>query len=411
MRSIVKRTARQLKNIRNQKKYRRFLPAIIILAVGFAAGTLPGTIRKGIKIPQITLPWSSAQTISVKDLTGMLQNKNFTLINVHVPYEGEIEKTDSFIPYNEVVANSASLPTDKNAPIILYCKSGRMSEEALVTLSKMGYTNVRHLAGGMDAWIASKKDLIDLSGLEQSVLPDAGVTLPVSWRDLGPKLVDLGVIDFAKFREAVRATPEQEAILRTSTDRRITIDRTNGQFVVDILWALGLAQKSIVYDEGPMGQEYKATVGNFASTGGWSLARGDATAYLNRFDLIPLTPDQQRTVADIAKNVYRPCCGNPTWFPDCNHGMAALAAIELMVSAGIPEADIYRNILALNSFWFPDNYLTIATHFARQGIPWSEVDAKLVLGADYSSAQGWSQIAQKVGQLPFGSKRAGACGA
>lgn len=411
MSSIVKQAARLLKNLRNRKRYRRFLPVIIILVVGFAAGTLPGTIRKGIKLPQITFPRSSPQTVSAKELAGILQNKNFTLINVHIPYEGEIEKTDSFIPYNEIVANSASLPTDKNAPIILYCKSGRMSAEALETLGKIGYTNVRHLAGGMDAWIASRKDIIDLSGLEQSVLPDEGVTLPVSWRDLGPRLVDLGVIDLAKFRDAVRPLPDQEAILLQSTDKKIRIDRTNGQFVVDVLWALGLAQKSIVYEEGPMGKEYKATVGNFASTGGWSLARGDAITYLNRYDLIPLSPDQQRAVADIAKNVYRPCCGNPTWFPDCNHGMAALAAIELMVSAGIPEADIYRNVLALNSFWFPDNYLTIATHFARQGIPWSDVDAKLVLGPDYSSAQGWGKIAQKVGQLPFGKSRSGACGA
>ena len=407
---VVKQAARLLKNLRNRKEFRRFLPIVLILAVGFAAGALSGTVRKGIKIPQIALPRSSQQTVSAKELAGMLQKKDFTLINVHVPYEGEIEKTDSFIPYNEIVANSANLPKEKNAPIVLYCKSGRMSAEALETLTKMGYTNVRHLEGGMDAWNVLDQELLDLSGLEQDVLPEEGVTLPVSWRDLGPRLVDLGVIDLAKFRDAVRPMPDQEAILLTSTDQPIKIDRTNGQFVVDVLWALGLAQKSIVYDEGPMGTEYKTTVGNFASTGGWSLARGDAVNYINRSELIPLTPDQQRTVADIAKNVYRPCCGNSTWFPDCNHGMAALAAIELMVSAGIPEADIYRNILALNSFWFPNNYLTIATYFARQGIPWDQVDAKLVLGQDYSSAQGWSKIAQKVGSLPFGASGGGACG-
>ena len=411
MKSFIKQAARLLNNLRKRKKYRRFLPIIIILTVGFTAGAFSGSIRRGIKLPEITLPRSSQQTVSAKELVGMLQNKDFTLINVHVPYEGEIEKTDSFIPYNEIVANSGSLPTDKNAPIVLYCKSGRMSAEALETISKMGYTNVRHLAGGMDAWNALDQQLMDLSGLEQEVLPEDGITLPVSWQDLGPRLVELGVIDLAKFRDVVRPMPDAEAILLQSTDKKIRIDRLNGQFVVDVLWALGLAQKSIVYDEGPMGTEYKATVGNFASTGGWSLARGDATSYLNRFDLIPLSPDQQRRVAEIAKNVYRPCCGNSTWFPDCNHGMAALAAIELMVSAGLEDADIYRNVLALNSFWFPDNYLTIATYFARQGIPWDQVDAKLVLGADYSSAQGFSQIAQKVGQLPFGSTRGGACGA
>lgn len=161
-----------------------------------------------------------------------------------------------------------------------------------------------------------------------------------------------------------------------------------------------------------MGKEYKAKAGNFASTGGWSLARGEAMQYLNRFDLIPLDDKQQKKVGEIAQNVYRPCCGNSTWFPDCNHGMAALAAIELMVSAGIDEKTIYRNILALNSYWFSDTYVTIATLFARDGIAWKDVDAKRVLGRDYSSAQGAQAIAKKVGPLPYKpEQKGGGCGA
>ena len=161
-----------------------------------------------------------------------------------------------------------------------------------------------------------------------------------------------------------------------------------------------------------MGKEYKKEAGNFASTGGWTLARGDAMQYFNRFDFIPLTPDQQKQVGEIAKNVYRPCCGNSTWFPDCNHGMAALAAIELMVSAGVPEKDIYNAVLALNSFWFSETYLTTATYFARQGIAWNDVDAKTVLGREYSSGQGAGMIAKKVGPLPWRpAPSGGGCGA
>ena len=189
----------------------------------------------------------------------------------------------------------------------------------------------------------------------------------------------------------------------------VTINSQNGQFVVDLLWAIGLAQKSIVYDQGPLGTQYKQEKGSFASTGGWTLAKGDAVKYLNKFDLIPLTDDQQNRVAEIAKNVYRPCCDNPTWFPDCNHGMAALAAIEMMVSKGLPDDEIYRNILKLNSFWFPDTYLTTALYFDRQGVSWDKIDAKKVLGKDFSSATGAQRLQSIVGPLP-GKSTGGSCG-
>jgi hypothetical protein len=161
-----------------------------------------------------------------------------------------------------------------------------------------------------------------------------------------------------------------------------------------------------------MGKEYKDEKGNFASTGGWSLAKGDAINYLGKYELIPLTQEQQARVGEIAKNIYRPCCGNNTWFPDCNHGMAALAAIELMVSKDLSDEEIYDNVLKLNTFWFPDNYLTVATFFGRQGIIWDEVDSKEVLGSVYSSANGAIDVSEKVGPLPYDLKNVGgSCGA
>lgn len=257
----------------------------------------------------------------------------------------------------------------------------------------------------------AEKEKEELQRLAEAVLPKEGFTLPVSWGDLGPKLISLGVIDKAKFETAVALTDEQRQILEGEGDNPIRIDGASGQFVVDLLWAIGLAQKSIVYDQGPLGTQYKNEQGNFASTGGWSLAKGDAVVYLNKFDLIPLTDEQQERVGEIAKNVYRPCCGNSTWFPDCNHGMAALAAIELMVSKGLPDEEIYKNVLKLNSFWFPDTYLTAAVYFSKQGNTWENVDAKEVLGESISSYSGATDIAKKVGPLPFNEVIGGSCGA
>ncbi len=345
-----------------------------------------------------------ADTVTVRQLAGMLPKKNFTLINVHTPYEGEIANTDLFIPYDQIVANSALLPKDKNAPIILYCRTGRMSTEALPVFKKLGYTNVRQLAGGMEAWKKSGKKLLDLSSLEEQVAPAAGTTLPISWGDLPVKLVNAGVIDQKKFTDAVKTPPD---FFSKASAAPIRIDRSNAQFIADVFWAIGLAQKSIVYDEGPMGNEYKKDLANFASTGGWTIGRGDALTYFNKFDLIPLTPDQQKRVAVLAQNIYRPCCGNPTWFPDCNHGMAALAAIEMMVAAGVDDNTIYKNLLLLNSYWFTKTYLTTATYFARRNIAWNTVDAKEILGQAYSSAQGAATIAGKVGPLPYQPQQGG----
>lgn len=388
------------------KKIYLSLLVIGVLLFGFALG------KKQVEVNP------TGDTVTVRQLQRMLKTKRvasdkqpFTLINVHTPYEGEIEKTDKFIAYDKIIEQSALLPKDKNAPIILYCKSGRMSAEALITMRNMGYKNVKHLEGGMDAWQKSGGTLLDLSKLESQVLPEAGFSLPVSWRDLGKKLVDAGVINLPEFKKVVNMTPEQEKILTEGSDEQITINSQNSQFVVDILWALGLAQKSIVYTDGPLGKEFAKDQAGFASTGGWNLARGDAVQYLNKLDLIPLTADEHVKVGEIAKNVYRPCCGNSTWFPDCNHGMAALAIIELLVSAQIPEKDIYRFILGFNSFWFADSYLTTATYFARQGIPWDQVDAKEVLGERYSSSQGARDISNKVGPLPNRPSSGGSCGA
>jgi rhodanese-related sulfurtransferase len=76
------------------------------------------------------------------------------VVNVHTPYEGEIDGTDAFIPYDDIVG-AGRLPADKDAEILLYCRSGRMSELAMVALQRAGYTNVVDLAGGMKAWEAA----------------------------------------------------------------------------------------------------------------------------------------------------------------------------------------------------------------------------------------------------------------
>lgn len=86
-------------------------------------------------------------------------DKGAVLINVHVPYEGELPHTDAFIPYDHIVG-AAQLPKKKDAELLLYCRTGRMSEMAANALHAAGYTRLAHLEGGMRAWEASGHPLL-----------------------------------------------------------------------------------------------------------------------------------------------------------------------------------------------------------------------------------------------------------
>lgn len=98
--------------------------------------------------------------ISVTQLHEMIEDKDFILVNVHIPYEGEIPQTDKFIPYNEIGEHLNELP-DKNKKIVLYCRSDNMSTIAAETLTKAGYSNLYNLKGGMKAWKAAGYQLIE----------------------------------------------------------------------------------------------------------------------------------------------------------------------------------------------------------------------------------------------------------
>ncbi|MDZ5088430.1 MULTISPECIES: rhodanese-like domain-containing protein [Mycobacteriaceae] len=82
------------------------------------------------------------------------------MINVHVPYEGEIAGTDLSIPFDRIEAESGRLPSDRSVPLAIYCRSDRMSAVAAQSLSRLGYDDIVELDGGMQAWEQSGRALI-----------------------------------------------------------------------------------------------------------------------------------------------------------------------------------------------------------------------------------------------------------
>ncbi len=56
------------------------------------------------------------------------------------------------LPLRTLVQNRSKLPPDKGAMIATECSDGHRSAMAMMALSLLGYTNVRNLAGGLNAW-------------------------------------------------------------------------------------------------------------------------------------------------------------------------------------------------------------------------------------------------------------------
>jgi molybdopterin/thiamine biosynthesis adenylyltransferase/rhodanese-related sulfurtransferase len=73
----------------------------------------------------------------------------YAIVNLGVPQ----------IPLGSLESRMGDLPGDKNAEIVMHCKSGARSQKASLALKAAGYTNVKNLAGGILAWA----DRIDTS--------------------------------------------------------------------------------------------------------------------------------------------------------------------------------------------------------------------------------------------------------
>ncbi len=238
------------------------------------------------------------------------------------------------------------------------------------------------------------------SKLKEDVVPSKGVILPVVWGDLGKRMVEAGVIDGKKI-EAVYSgkgglNKEEKGILYGRDNKKMVINLKNSRFILNMFWALGIGNKNDILEKGPMMKRGFSGAGRFASTGGWTISNGRPMDHYSKHKFLELNKEQQALVERVSKNIYRPCCNNSTYFPDCNHGMAMLGLLELLASQDIGEEEMYKVALRVNSYWFPDTYLTIARLFKEQGVDWDNVKPGDALSARYSSGSGFKSVLAKV---------------
>lgn len=251
----------------------------------------------------------------------------------------------------------------------------------------------------------------EAAALADLVLPPEGVVLPARWGDLGARLLDLGVIEKEKFL-AIYANrggldKNELNLLEENDNGNLEINERNAGVILNLLWALGLGNKNPILESGPMSDKKYGGAGGFASTGGWALSAGDSMNHYSRHPLLVLTTEQQILVEKVAANIYRSCCGNSAHFPDCNHGMAMLGLLQLMASQGAPGDEMYKAALAVNSYWFPDTYIVIATLMRDRGIEWANADPQDLLGNNYSSILGYKRVLEQI--APRGLRAGGTC--
>ena len=113
-------------------------------------------------------------------------------------YEDGIWADTAFIPYNEVGERLGEFPQDRSAEILVYCRSGSMSTQASQVLAAAGYTNVKNLIGGVQAWRESHQGI-----------------------ELTPETVDLGTVVYGEVARTqfilTNTTPNPLTITRVST--------------------------------------------------------------------------------------------------------------------------------------------------------------------------------------------------
>ena len=250
----------------------------------------------------------------------------------------------------------------------------------------------------------AQKSMPDTASMVKAINPPQGFTVPVSFGDVGPQLVSTGVVDLSGFEQLFQQSnqplsPQELAILTNGSGEQVVINQQNARFLLNFFWALGLVNKNPILDSGTIQQRSSGKIDGFASTGGWTLGQKPVTVLFSSAAILPLTPGQQTLVDEVAKTVYRPCCDNPTDFPDCNHGMAMLGLLELMASQNTSLDEMFTAAKNVNAFWFPQQTFEQALFFQNtKNMDFVSIDARTIVGVNYSSGSGFQQTHQWLAQ-------------
>lgn len=90
--------------------------------------------------------------VTVQELKSMMDhNDEFQLIDVREPFEYEVSNLNGLnIPLAGILIEADKV--SKDIPVVIQCRSGKRSAQAVMLLEQQGYTNLANLKGGILAW-------------------------------------------------------------------------------------------------------------------------------------------------------------------------------------------------------------------------------------------------------------------
>jgi rhodanese-related sulfurtransferase len=136
------------------KKFLFALAALSVLAFGFAQVEATAASETMADIVKEAANESWMQ-ISVEDAANYIFETEPVLVDVRTEGEfgdGHLEGAVNF-PVQTIDEYLGSMPSDLDTPILIYCAAGTRGFWALAYVTSLGYTNVKNLRGGYNAWV------------------------------------------------------------------------------------------------------------------------------------------------------------------------------------------------------------------------------------------------------------------
>ncbi|MFI2232688.1 adenylyltransferase/sulfurtransferase MoeZ [Nocardia testacea] len=97
---------------------------------------------------------AAGSTVTARELKELLDAGDVELIDVREPVEWDIVHIEgaTLIPKDRILSGEALAELPQNRKIVLHCKTGVRSAEALAALKRAGFADATHLQGGVIAW-------------------------------------------------------------------------------------------------------------------------------------------------------------------------------------------------------------------------------------------------------------------
>ena len=127
----------------------------ILLFAALAASLAPlsgCTLSKTKKDTEDMTDKAAYQKISAEEAYEMMASQEVVVVDVRTQeeYDGGHIENAVLVPNESIVSEMPEAPPDKEATLLVYCRSGRRSKDAAEKLLELGYQSVYDFGGVID---------------------------------------------------------------------------------------------------------------------------------------------------------------------------------------------------------------------------------------------------------------------